>query len=136
MTIRDLPTDATPIVPADLPRRASVKDYLETLNTHAPDLDLRWDDAIALGLDTAAAIRAGDWSRWRRAALPHIDTDDLDVLALAAVSQLSPGPVPAPFSTWVALAEAARSHGRTPEDVVDRVGPYLAPAADQDGEDA
>ncbi len=134
--IRELPTNAHPIVAADLTRRASVKDYLEALNTHAPGLDARWDDAVALGLGAAAAIRAGHWEAWRRAALPYLDGDDLDVLGLAAVSLLAPGVTPGPFASWIALTAHARREGLTPEAVAEHLGTYLAPLSDDDGEDA
>lgn len=83
---------------------------------------MRFDYAVAVGRLAAREIRAGRWDEHRKIASRTYDAEEFDVIALAAVSLLAPGPVPEPFASWINLARDATASGLTPDDLVERIG--------------
>lgn len=107
--IRNLHPDDIALIPHDAATLPQAQQYLATLESHIPGLDLTWDRALAIGYLAAREIRAGRWEEHRALALLTFDDDEFDTLALAAVTLLDPGPLPEPFATWAALSRVATS---------------------------
>jgi hypothetical protein len=112
----ELHPDDIPMIADEVRDLPNVRSYLATVNEHAPSLDLTYDRAVVIGVLAAAEIRAGRWDEHRAMLCKVFTGDDVDVLALAAVSLLVPGPVPEPFATVLGAAQAAQEAGLGAEE--------------------
>ncbi len=113
--IYTLPEGTPRAVPEDVFRRASVGDYLDALDRHAPGLDLSDDRAVAIGLVIADRGRDGELDLCRALGIAYgFDGDELDTLIAAAYTWLAPGPLP----EQLRAADPDGSLGRDPLDWV------------------
>ncbi len=103
--------DDIPLPTARVLHLPHVRRYLDTLDAHAPGVHLTADRAVAVGYLAAQAIRQGEWESHRALAALSFALDDVDVIGLASVSILDPGPVPEPFATWIDVARTAAQTG-------------------------
>ncbi|MCW3038315.1 MAG: hypothetical protein JWM31_220 [Solirubrobacterales bacterium] len=94
MIHRELHPDDIPLYDAEVLGRVSVQRYLASLDAEAPGLDLTWDRAVLFGLLATRDVRAGKLQSHRVLAQRTFAADDFDVLIVAALTILDPGPVP------------------------------------------
>ena len=88
--IRQLHPDDRPLVPADVLDFAHVAAYLVALDHQAPDLDLTWDRALAVGYLAVREFRAGRLDEHRATGRLTFDAEDFDALIASALAFLSP----------------------------------------------
>jgi hypothetical protein len=91
-----LPDGVAPLVPPDVFRRASVREFLTTVELLAPGLVITADRAVAFGLLAAPRVRAGELAEVRMIGLANgYSQADVEVLIVAALRWLLPGDVEA-----------------------------------------
>jgi hypothetical protein len=125
--IRYNPPGVEPVLTPRVLELPAVKSYLAALDDAVPGLDLEATSAVAIGWLVAREIRAGRWESHRVIALRTFDEDEFETLALAAVSLLDPGPVPEPFASLLAAADAARAAGLSPAEAAERIAALADP---------
>jgi hypothetical protein len=93
--IYELPEGTPRAVPEDIFKRASVREFLDALDTYIPGLDLSDDRAVAIGLVVAQRARDGYLDKCRLLGREfNLDGDEWDAFIAASFAWLAPGALP------------------------------------------